>query len=1033
MILNKRIRRELKNNIFKYGALFFMIVLSMYMVIGVSAATDSTISTIKQFNKKNRVEDGEFSLFVPLSEKDKEALKNKGVETEENFYMDFDLDNNSTLRVFKNRKHINLVQLNEGELAVKDNEIVLEKHYAEKHKYKLKDTIKIAGKNYILTGIGTAPDYNLVVANASDVSSNTEKFSISFVSEKAYDILKSSGKSKASEEYCYSYLLKEEMTDKELKTYLGDMDFDKEKITNIYMKDIIDKIENNKKKFLKGTEELRDVSKKVADKSTELKEGTEKLEDGSIKLEEGLEKLNEGAEKLSGAVRELKLGVDNIKTGTDSLKNGSKSLEEGLNNLTVNNKELMYGAEEIFNSMLVQASSELSNITGNNINLNKSNYEQVLDNLMKNNNQRIQGIASNIRRQLVGYDGFYKGLKNYLNGVEASYKGSVKLTDGAAKLDNGCAKLKEGVSKVYNAGVDFKNGSSKLYEGSGDFKNGISELSKGTYEFNKGNKELYKGMEEFKTGITKFVNDNMNYKYENLTLFLANKDNPRIQGCEDDVKINKVVSMFAGVIVIILLAYIIAVFITDNIEKESAVVGTLYSMGYLKKELLIHFLILPVAIVALGGIIGTIIGFSVIQQMAADSAAYFSFPNVKNYYPSYLIIYGIVVPPLIAIIINVIVINKKLSKEPLKLLRKEKEQNKIANINLGNMGFINRYRIRQQLREIKGNITLFAGLFLSILLMVFAFTIHGSIINLIDSNSKDVKFNYMYLLKYPLEEKPDKTHACYTKSLSVYYNLSGTDLDVAVLGIDSDNPYYDFKVKCNKDELYISDSVAKKFGYKKGDKITLRDDLEEENYTFTVADIVEYSHGLYVFMDIHNMREVFGKEDNYYNTLLCDNKISIDNGRVYSITTHEDIVEGVFLFLNNMSETIVTLLVVSILIFILVMYLLLKMMIDKATSSISLIKVFGFNDREINRLYLGSSLYTVMISSIISIPLSKLIMDNIYPYMVSNVATAMPVYILPISYMMIIGIIFVSYFIVNLFLKKHLKKISLVEILKDRE
>lgn len=1033
MILNKRIKRELKNNIFRYGALFFIIVLGMFIVIGVAGATDATISTIKQFNKKNHIEDGEFSLFVPLSEKHKEVLKNKGVQTEENFYMDFDLDNNSTLRVFKNRKHINLVQLNEGNLAVKDNEIVLEKHYAKKHKYKLNDTIKIADKNYKVTGIGTAPDYNLVVANASDVSSNTEKFSISFVGEKAYDILKASEKSKASEEYCYSYLLKGEMTDKELKTYLTDMDFDKEKITNIYMKEIIDKIENNKKKFIKGTEELRDGTKKVADKSTELKQGSEKLEGGSIKLEKGLGKLNEGAGKLSGAMGQLKLGVDNIKAGTDSLKTGSESLEKGLNNLTANNKELMDGAEEIFNSMLVQASGQLTNITGNNINLNKSNYKQVLDNLMKNNNQRVQGIASNIRTQLISYNGFYDGLKNYLNGVEASHKGSVKLADGAAKLDNGCAELKEGLSKVHNAGIDFKNGSSKLYKGSGDLKDGTSKLSKGTYEFNKGNKELYKGMEEFKEGITKFANDNMNYKYENLTLFLANKDNARIQGCEDDIKINKMVSVFAGIIFSLLVAYIIAVFITDNIEKESAIIGTLYSMGYLKKELLIHFLILPVFIIALGGIIGTIIGFSIMPVMAKDGAAYFSFPNIKYYCSPYLIIYGIVVPTLIAIIVNVIVINKRLSKEPLKLLRKEKEQNKIANINLGNMGFINRYRIRQQFREITGNITLFAGLFLSILLMVFAFTIHGSIINLIDNNSKDVKFDYMYVLKYPPEEKPDKTHACYTKSLSAHYDLVGTDLDVVVLGIDSDNPYYKFKIKCNKDELYISDAVAKKFGYKKGDKITLKDDLEDENYTFTIADIVQYSHGLYVFMDINNMRKVFGKEHNYYNTLLSDKKINIDNGRVYSITTHKDIVDGVSIFLNSMFETIVTLLVVSIVIFILVMYLLLKMMIDKATASISLIKVFGFNDKEINKLYLGSSLYTVIISSVISIPLSKLIMENIYPYMVSNMATAMPVYISPVSYGIIIAIIFVSYFIVNLFLKRHIKKVSLVEILKDRE
>ncbi|NFL78838.1 FtsX-like permease family protein [Clostridium sporogenes] len=1034
MILNKRIKRELKNNIFRYGALFFMLVLGMSMVIGTSAATDSVINTIKECNKKNNIENGEFSVFVPLSGKDKEYLKRKGVQIEENFYMDFDLDNSSTLRVFKNRKGINLVQLNEGKLAVKDNEIVLEKHYAKNHNYSVNDIIRIADKKYIVTGIGTVPDYNLVMANPSDISSNIQKFSISFVSEKAYNTLKSSGRFKSSEEYCYSYILKGEMTDKELKDYLVNMDFDKEKITNIYMKQVIEKIENNKKKLIKSTEEIRDGSKNIADKSTKLKDGANKLEGGAIKLRDGLENLSDGAGTLSGAMGELRSGIDNIKSGTASLKRGSESLEEGLNKLTANNKALINGAEVVFNSMLVQASLDLSNITGKNISLNKNNYEQILNNLMSSSNdERLQRIILNIKKQLMSYKEFYDGLKNYLNGVDASYKGAVNLAQGAAKIDNGSQKLQEGASKVYNAGIKLKNGSEKLEKGSKDLKSGISKASKGASEFNKGNKELYKGTEKFKEGITKFANDNMNYKYENLTSFLVNKDNPRINGAEDDTKINKVVSMFSGIIFIILVAYMISVFITHNIEKESAVIGTLYSMGYLKKELLIHFLILPVVIVSLGGIIGTIIGFSLIPYMAKDSALYFSFPDVKKYYSLYLIGYGIIVPTLIAIIVNIVVINKKLSKEPLKLLRKEKKQNKISNINLGNMGFINRYRIRQQLREIRGNIILVAGLFLSILLMIFAFTIYGSITNLVDNTSKDVKFNYMYLLKYPPEENPDKSEACYTKSLNIYYDLLGADLEVAALGIDSNNPYYNFKVKCNKDEIYISDSVSKKFGYKKGDKITLNDNLEDKNYTFTVADIVKYSHGLYVFMDIDNMREVFGKQNNYYNTLLSDKKINIDSGRVLSVTTHKEIVDGVSLFLDNMFGMIVSLLIVSILVFMLVMYLLLKMMIDKGTFSISLIKVFGFNDKEINKLYPGSSLYTVLIAVIISIPMGKLIMNNIYPSMVANVATAMPAYIYPMNYVIIIAIIFVSYFIVNLFLKKHLKKVSLVEILKDRE
>ena len=57
------------------------------------------------------------------------------------FYLDF-AKQKETIRVFQNRQKINLVALREGRLAEKENEIVLERRYAEEHQdvYKRQDT-----------------------------------------------------------------------------------------------------------------------------------------------------------------------------------------------------------------------------------------------------------------------------------------------------------------------------------------------------------------------------------------------------------------------------------------------------------------------------------------------------------------------------------------------------------------------------------------------------------------------------------------------------------------------------------------------------------------------------------------------------------------------------------------------------------------------------------------------------------------------------------------------------------------------------
>ncbi|MCB2290166.1 ABC transporter permease [Clostridium sp. CS001] len=768
MILNKRIKRELKENWFRYGALFFLIVLSISLVVSMASATDSIFYTIDINHDKNHVEDGEFTVFVPYSAKQIKEIDQFGTMLEENFYVDVDMEDGSALRIFKNREFINTVDLDKGTLANDSNEIVIEKLYAISHDLKLGDTIVIKEKEYTVSGIGSAPDYGSVKKNPFDVAADTDKFSIAFISRDAFEELL---KKNVDVELCYSYRLNGDITDKKLKDFLVDMDFDESMIKNPYMKEIVDKVEGEK---------------------------------------------------------------------------------------------------------------------------------------------------------------------------------------------------------------------------------------------------------------------NMDMKYVNISYFIPNAENPRINDAEADSKINKLSALIAGVIILLLLAYMISVFIIHNIDKESAVIGALYSLGYLKKDLLKHFMILPIALVTVASMVGTTLGYCMIPYMESAST-YYSFPELQTVIKPYIILYGLVVPMVIAVFINFFVINKKLSLSPLKLLRKEKRQNRIANIDLGNLSFINRYRIRQLLREIRGNITIVFGLFLAILLMVFGFGIKGTIDNYVKHTTDDAKYRNMYVLQYPENKIPAGGEEAYSESLYAHLDIIDTDLEVSILGIKEDNPYFDFKVKRDIDDVYISNSVAYKFGYKVGENIVLSDHIENRNYSFHVAGIVPYSNGLYIFADMDNMRKVFGKDKNYYNTILSDKKLNIEPGRIASVVTINDIAESASKFNDLMAELIIMLIAVSVIVFILVLYLLLKMMVDKSTFSISLIKVFGYNEKEVKKLYLGSAFYTVLVSSMIGIPISTLIVRAIWPYMISNVAAGFESYI-PLSlYFTITGIILASYLVVNFLVGRHLKKVSLVEILKNRE
>ena len=68
---------------------------------------------------------------------------------------------------------------------------------------------------------------------------------------------------------------------------------------------------------------------------------------------------------------------------------------------------------------------------------------------------------------------------------------------------------------------------------------------------------------------------------------------------------NKTIGMIAGVLLLVLIAYVLSVFVVHSIDQESAVIGALYALGVKRKELMKQYILLPTLISLIGGAIGT--------------------------------------------------------------------------------------------------------------------------------------------------------------------------------------------------------------------------------------------------------------------------------------------------------------------------------------------------------------------------------------------------------------------------------------------
>ncbi len=625
------------------------------------------------------------------------------------------------------------------------------------------------------------------------------------------------------------------------------------------------------------------------------------------------------------------------------------------------------------------------------------------------------------------------GISELVDGARELNEGAGELYDGAGELADGAKELEDGLGQIADGMSDLNDAVHEAYEGSGELREGAEELYDGAGQLYDGTTELYDGVKELQDKSDELLDEIFSSSPDNLTAFLLKEDNLRIGGAAGDIEINKTVGLVDGIVVIILFTYVLSVFVINQIREESSTIGALYALGVKKKDLLKHYIFMPTIISLLGGICGAAVGLSGFGSswQTSDSYSYYSIPIFDKVVPAYLIVYAVVMPPVVSMIVNYLVINKSLSRTALSLIKNEQKVSKSKDVALPNMPFIRKFKIRQMLRERRAVLTVILGMALSLMIFMMGLNCYVLCKHIGEYSSRDTHYSYMYTYKYPTKEVPEGGEACYVTTLQK--ESLGYTIDVTVMGIDDDNPFINVETVTGKNRVVVSDAVASKYGVSVGDKLILTDNANDMDYAFTVEDIVPYSVGLTVFMDIDSMRELFGESDDYYNVVMADHELDIEEGRLYSVTTKADIDKASGVFVELMAPVFTLLIVMSSVIFCLVMFLMTSVMIDKASFGISLMKIFGFNKKEVRKLYLDGNKAVIAVGALVAIPLAKVITDKMFPMFVANVACGLPLKFEWYYYIGIYVAIIVFYNIVSLLLTGKLNRMTPAEVLKNRE
>ncbi len=598
-------------------------------------------------------------------------------------------------------------------------------------------------------------------------------------------------------------------------------------------------------------------------------------------------------------------------------------------------------------------------------------------------------------------------------------------------------------------------------------------------------------------------------------------------------------------IIVVIMAFAFVVLTSATIEEESAIIGTLLASGYRRRELVLHYLLLPSIVGILAAGLGTALGLTFFTAPMKD--LYYGSYSLPPFYVSWdwsIFVSTAVVPVVVLVGITFIGLVRKMGKTPLQFLRHEasgKSGTKRGFALPERLSFTARFRLRVFLRNLGNFATLFLGLGFASLLLLFGLAVLPTMQHFGDNLKYSLVAEHQYTLKAPLEldgtdeqreawaavatlqsidatkitamqdaadeledaadalknepsleamqRAQDAQDAFYSKVDAVAAELNMTrddvidlakkiediDLDdedvhpvnttdngvakiaqaekyavyqleydrggdngtetITVYGVQENSSYWG-DLNIGDGRVVVGAGLVDKFGWAAGDTVSLFDKYEDESRTLELANTA-YSWGtasnMNVYMSLADFNTFFDNDTNYFNAYASDEVLKLDSRYFASEVTPDDMQAVGDQFVGMMSDLIGMMVGLAVFIFLLFIYLLTKAVLDHSARSMSYMKVFGYRDREISKLYLRSITICTVVSLVVLQPLIIAALTAIFKSMLASYSGNLEIFVPMECIVETILAGFASYLVVALLHMRSIKKVSLAEALKVQE
>lgn len=528
----------------------------------------------------------------------------------------------------------------------------------------------------------------------------------------------------------------------------------------------------------------------------------------------------------------------------------------------------------------------------------------------------------------------------------------------------------------------------------------------------------------------------LNYlnKNNHVLQWVDKKDNNRITFIQGDIAAIKKMGESLPIGILLITLVIILILLWRLMKNEYVQIGTLYALGYKKSEIIRHYLTYATLLAISGSFVGTLFGWLLMHPLISAFAAYYNLPVLTtNPYLSYLLA-SLLLPLIFFAPLTYILVRRVLKIPPVILMKGGTIKTRLnvfeRLFNLRNLKFTKKFIIRDILRNLPRVGFLSVGVMFATLLLLMGFITKDSMTYLINDNFKDVyHYEYEYVFNQLQTESPQSGQVASSAPFSMK-NKEGNQ-SLVITGLKPDNSAIQLAdMNGNRlkfDSVIMNKSLADKWGIEEGKAIEVTNQLSNKTFSITIDHIADSYLGNMVYMPLERFNQLNDYPEGSYMALYSDKEISIPEGELASKSLTTNMITGFEQIIQPLNYGIIAIAIVAAVIAVIIIYILISLMIEENSYKISLMKVIGYDDRDIQKLMISYNLWFVILGFFISIPVTLLTISAFLNSITAEMNITIPVKISWINVVISFVVILTAYYISILLNKRLLKRVSMQE------